>query len=183
MSSRYQTNPARGAGIITVALFALALVLSPSVRAQEKGMANNADAEFLTSIVPAIAVSIKIIDYAQKNASDEKVRDFAGRVLKQHTGSVQIASGHAERLNVPVNTNGDAGSMEMIGKLSKLKGTAALDVAFLEWLSNIHHDTTLFENEVNNGADPDLKAYAKNSIASGNEHLKEAREHLGRLKK
>lgn len=70
----------------------------------------------------------------------------------------------------------------MIDKLSKLKGTD-LDVAFLEWLSHIHHDTTGFDNEVKNGADPDLKTYAKNSITAGNEHLKEAREHLARLKK
>jgi hypothetical protein len=38
-------------------------------------------------------------------------------------------------------------------------------------------------NEVKNGADAELKTYAKNSIAAGNEHLKEARELLAKLKK
>jgi putative membrane protein len=160
----------------------LALVLSSAVpvRAQEKK--NDADAEFLTKIVPAIAASIKIIDYEVKNTSDVKVKDFAGRVLKQHTESVKIATGHAKRLNVPVDTNGDKGSKEMIDKLSSLKGSDR-DAAFLEWLSNIHHDASLFENEVKNGADPALKTYAKNSIDSGNEHLKEAQELLAKLKK
>lgn len=59
----------------------------------------------------------------------------------------------------------------------------ASDLGFLEWLSHIHHDTTLFENEVKNGADSQLKTYAANSITAGNEHLREARELLARLKK
>jgi putative membrane protein len=182
MPSRIQTAPTRGARII-VALSALVLALSSttSVRAQEKAKAD-ADAEFLTTLVPSVAASIKIIEYEVKNTSDEKVRDFAERVLKQHSGSVKTATGHAKRLGVAVNADGDKDSKEMIDKLSKLKGSA-LDVAFLEWLSLIHHDTTLFDNEVKNGTDAEVKAYAKGSIAAGNEHLKEAREFLEKLKK
>jgi len=183
MPSRSQTAPACGARIIVVALLALALALSSAtlVRAQEKAK-TDADAEFLTKVVPAIAASVKIIEYAAKNAYDEKVKDFADRVLKQHKESVEIASGHAKRLNIAVVADADKGSKEMIDKLSKLKG-ADLDAAFLEWLSHIHHDTTLFDNEVKNGVDAEVKTYAKNSIAAGNEHLKEARELLARLKK
>ena len=178
-----QSAPARGARIIAIALLAITLVLSSStsVRAQEKEKAN-ADAEFLTKVVPSIAASVKLIEYAQKNASDEKVREFAGRVLKQHKESVKTASEHAKRLKIVVDPNGDKDSKEMIDKLSKLKGSE-LDVSFLEWLSNIHHDAVVFENEVKNGADPELKTYAKNSITAGNEHLKEARELLAKLKK
>ncbi|WP_020474766.1 DUF4142 domain-containing protein [Zavarzinella formosa] len=174
-----QTAPTRGARIITVALTALALTLSSAtaVRAQEK-----TDAEFLTKVVPAIAASIKIIEHEVKNTSDEKIKDFAGRVLKQHKESVTIASGHAKRLNIAVDADGGKGSKEMLDKLSKLKGTE-LDIAFLKWLSEIHHDATLFENEVKNGSDAKLKTYAKNSITAGNEHLKEALELLGKLKK
>jgi len=181
MPSRLRTTPTRGARIITGVLSLLLLSSTTFVRAQvnDKG---GADAEFLTKAVPGIAASVKIIDYAVKNASDARVREFAGRVLKQHKESVQIASAHAKRLNIAVVTDPDKDSKEMIDKLSKLKGTD-LDVAFLEWLGHIHHDTTVFENEVNNGADPDLKTYAKNSITAGNEHLKEAHELLAKLSK
>src|SRR5262249_55578822 len=115
---------------------------------------------------------------------DEKVKDFAERVLKQHKESVEIARGHARRLKIAVAADSDKAGKEMIDidKLSKLKG-ADLDAAFLEWLSHIHHDTTLFDNEVKNGVDPALKTYAKNSIIAGDEHLKEARELLAKLKK
>jgi hypothetical protein len=41
----------------------------------------------------------------------------------------------------------------------------------------------VFDNEVKNGSDAELKIYAKNSITAGNEHLKEARELLSQLKK
>ena len=183
MSSRSQVAPARGARIILVALSALALALSPptSVRARE-GEKAGADAVFLTAVVPSIAASVKIIDYEVKNTTNEKVKEFAERVLKQHEGSVKTATGHAKRLNIAVDTNGDEGSKEMLDKLSKLKGSD-LDVAFLEWLSHIHHDASVFENEVKNGSDAELKAYAKGSITAGNEHLKEARELLAELKK
>ena len=180
MSSRSQIAPNRGVRIIIVALSALALALSSakSVRAQEK----KADAQFLTSVVPGIAASIRIIEYEVKNTSDEKIKEFANRVLKQHKESVKIASDHARRLNIAVDADGEKDSKEMIDELSKLKGPA-LDVAFLEWLSHIHHDTALFDNEVKNGSDAELKTYARNSIAAGNEHLKEARELLAQLKK
>jgi putative membrane protein len=165
---------------LVLSMLALALPSATSVRAQEKKA--DADAEFLTKVVPGIAASVKIIEYEVKNTSDEKVKDFAERVLKQHKESVKTASGHAKRLNITVDADGDKDSKEILGKLSKLKGSE-LDVAFLEWLSHIHHDTTVFDNEVKNGADPELTTYAKNSISAGNEHLKEARELLAKMKK
>ena len=178
---RTVSQTARGGRIIIVILLTLSLALSFATSVQAQAKKADADAEFLTKVVPSIAASVKIIDYAVTNSSDEKVRDFATRVLKQHKGSVEIASEHAKRLNIAVVTDPDKDSKEMIDKLSKLKGTE-LDVAFLEWLSHIHHDTTVFDNEVKNGTDPDLITYAKNSIAAGNEHLKEAQELLAKLK-
>jgi putative membrane protein len=182
MISRSQEAPPRGARFIALSLSALALALTSttSVRGQEKRA--DADAVFLKAVVPAIAASVQIIDYEVKHGSDGKVREFAERVLKQHKESVKTATGHARRLKIEVRTDGGDDSKEMIDKLSKLKGTE-LDVAFLTWLSHIHHDATLFENEVKDGTDPDLKAYAKGSITAGNEHLKEANELLARLKK
>jgi len=166
---------------ITIVLSSLALASLAPVRAQEKERAN-ADAAFLTKAIPGIGASVKIIEYAGKNASDEKVKDFAERVGKQHKESVEIASGHAKRLKIAVVSDPDKDSKKTIDEWSKLNGTD-LDVAFLKWLSHGHADTTMFDDEVKNGADADLKAYAKSSITSGNEHLKEAREHLARLKK
>ena len=163
-----------------VVMSALALSSAGSVRAAQK--ASDADAEFLTKVVPSIAASVKIIEYEVNHTSDARVKEFAQRVLDQHKGSVTIASGHAQRLNVAVESDGTKDSKEMIDKLSQLKGSD-MDAAFLEWLSHIHHDTTVFDNEVKNGSDAELKGYAKNSISAGNEHLSEARELLGRLKK
>lgn len=142
----------------------------------------SADAEFLTKVVPSVAASVKVIEYAANNASDDKVREFAEHVAKQHKESVEIATAHAERLNIAVTSDPGKDSKITVDRLSKLKGTN-LDAAFLEWLSVIHADATVFENEVKNGTDADLKTYAKNSIIAGNEHLKEARELLSKLKK
>ena len=63
----------------------LMLISATSVRAQEKEK-TDADSTFLTKVIPGIAASIKIIKYAEKNTSDEKVKDFAERVAKQHKG-------------------------------------------------------------------------------------------------
>jgi putative membrane protein len=167
---------------ITLLLSALAFAPASSdwARGEEAGKA--ADTAFLTRVVPATAASVKIIEYAAKNAVDDKVRDFAGRVGKQHKEFVKAASGHAKRLKIAVVTDPDRDSKEMIGKLSKLKGTD-LDVAFLRWLSGTHEDATVFERVVKNGGDVELRAFAKNGIASGHEHLKEARALLARIKK
>ena len=166
--------------ILALSALTFGLPSATPVRAQEQDKANP-DAKFLTKVVPSIAASVKIIDYEVANTSDEKIKEFAERVLKQHKESVKTASAHAKRLNIAVDTDGDKDSKEMLDKLSKLKGSA-LDVAFLEWLSHIHHDTAVFDTEVKNGSDAELKTYAKNSITAGNDHLKEARELLAKLK-
>ena len=166
--------------IVVLSSLPLVLLSATPIRAQAK--AAGADAEFLATVVPSIAASVKIIEYEVKSTSDEKVREFAQRVLAQHKGSASTASDHAKRLKVTVDADGTSGSKEMIDKLSALKG-ADLDIAFLEWLSHIHHDASVFENEVQHGADPALKSYAQGSITAGNEHLSEARQLLGTLKK
>jgi putative membrane protein len=166
---------------IAVLLSSLALASAASVRAEEKETPN-ADKEFLTKELPGTAASVKIIEYAAKNASDKEVMHFAKHVAKQHQEFVKTATEHAKRLKIAVVTDPDKDSKETIDKLSKLKGTD-LDVAFLEWLIDGHKDTAVFDNEVKNGHDAELKTFAKNAIASGNEHLKEARELLAKVKK
>ena len=104
--------------IVVLAALALGLSSATSVHAQEK---ENADAQFLTKVVPSIAASIKIIDYEVTNTSDEKIKEFAERVLKQHEESVKTASEHAKRLNIAVVIDPDKDSKEMIDKLSRLK--------------------------------------------------------------
>src|SRR4026209_840866 len=128
MPFRSQIAPIGGARTISVALSALALALSSAtyVRAQEKKV--DADAEFLTKVVPSIAASVKIIEYEVSHTSDAKVKEFAQRVLNQHRGSVKTATGHAQRLNVAVYTDGAKDSREMMDRLSQLKG-AELDIA------------------------------------------------------
>lgn len=161
-------------------LVVLATAFLPVVHAEEKKV--SADAEFLGKVVPGIAASVKIIEYAEMHASDDKVKEFAKEVHKQHEGSLKTASEHAMRLKVKATADGEKGSKETIDKLSKLKGSE-LDVAFLEWLVDIHKDTTVFDTEVKDGHDAELKAYAKGSIHHGNEHLEKARELLAKLKK
>jgi len=166
---------------VLLSSLALALASAASVRAEEKETPN-ADKEFLTKELPGTAASVKIIEYAAKNASDGKVRHFAKHVAKQHQEFVKTASGHAKRLKIAVVTDPEKDSKKTIDKLSKLKGTD-LDVAFLEWLIDGHKDTTVFESEIKNGDDAALKTFAKDAITSGNKHLKKARELLAKVKK
>jgi len=166
---------------VVLSSLALSLASAASVRADEKQKANS-DTEFLTKVIPGTAASVKIIEFAAKNASDEKVRDFAERVAKQHKEFVKTASENAKRLKIAVVSDPDKDSKETVDKLSKLKGID-LDVAFLEWLIDGHKDTTVFDSEVKNGDDAALKTFAKNAITTGHEHLHEARAILARLKK
>ena len=166
---------------VVLSSLALSLASAASARADEKQKAN-ADTDFLTRVIPGTAASVKIIEFAAKNASDEKVRDFAERVAKQHKEFVKTASENAKRLKIAVVSDPDKDSKETVDKLSKLKGID-LDVAFLEWLIDGHKDTTVFDSEVKNGDDAALKTFAKNAITTGHEHLHEARAILARLKK
>ena len=123
MRSDFEITPGRGAGLFAAALSVLALVLSSATPVRAQGTNASADADFLTKAVPGIAASVKIIDYEVKSTSDATVREFAQRVLKQHTESVKTATGHARRLKIAVDTSGDKDSREMLDKHSAPKGS------------------------------------------------------------
>jgi hypothetical protein len=77
---------------------------------------------------------------------------------------------------------------ETPGKHCKFKGTRDWVYSGIYAIRSgrpftVNQGTTVFDNEVKNGTDAALKAYAQSSITAGNEHLSEARELLAKLKK
>jgi putative membrane protein len=133
--------------------------------------------------IPGVTAVAKVSEYAMKNASDEKVRDFAESVAKEHKEFVKTTAEIAKRLKISVVTGSDKESKEMIEKLSKLKGKE-VDVAYLQWLINGHEKgMPLFEAEVKNGDDRELKTQATDAIKVGMEHIKGAQELLAKIKK
>jgi putative membrane protein len=167
---------------VVLSSLAILLTSADSVPAQDKEKANT-DTAFVTKVIPGVTAAASVSEYVAKNSSDEKVRDFAEAVAKQHKEFVKTAVDTAKRLKFAVATGPDKEGQEMIEKLSKLKGDD-FNSAYLKWLIDGHEKgMSVFEAEVKNGADADLKAQAKESIKVGMEHIKGASELLGKIKK
>ncbi len=159
---------------------AFLLVVRIGGHAEEKA---TSDGDFLIKSMTAGVMEIKLSEYAAKNANDEKVKDYAQQLVKDHhTLNLTIAE-NTKRLKIAVLAGQEKDSKEKMDKLSRLKGND-FDLAYLQQMIEDHEKAVaLFESESKNGEDSDLKATAKSNLPLLKKHLQDARELMARLKK
>jgi len=141
------------------------------------------DTDFLSKAMVCGTEEVNTAEYAAKHASDEKVKDFAQRLAKDHRDLNNSMAQNAKRLKRAVVTGVEKDGKARMDKLSKLQGDE-FDREFLQQMIDGHEKAvTLFESEASGGDDADLKAVAKDNLPTLKKHLKEARELLAKLKK
>lgn len=163
---------------------ALAVLLSQSaLGAEEKKASADQDTDFLVKAFTGGVAEVRLSEYVAKHAADEKVRDFADRLAKDHKALNTTLGENARRLKVAVVAGQEKETKDKLDKLSKLKGND-LDLEFLHCMIDDHEKAIkVFEKESKSGLDSDLKTVATNNLKILKNHLDEARSHLARLKK
>jgi len=126
---------------------------------------------------------LRVSEYAVRHASDERVRDFANRLVKDHQALDNTLTESAKRLKVAVAAGQEKETREKLDRLGKLKGPE-VDAEYLQQMIHDHERAiALYESESNNAADPDLKAFATNNLPTLKKHLEEARNLRAKLSK
>jgi len=166
----------------SVALSLAVLVTQSPLRAEEKNKPE-VDLNFLDKAFSCSVAEVKLSEYAAKHANDEKVRDFADQLVKDHKALNTRLAENAKRLKRAVVAGQEKETKEKYDRLAKLKGNE-YDVEYLQCLIEGHEKAIkLFEQESKNGSDSDLKTMATNNLSIIKKHLEDARSHLARVKK
>jgi putative membrane protein len=107
---------------------------------------------------------------AVKNSQDPDVKKFGQMMIDDHSKANAELQSIAEKKNIPVPT--DIGSnRSSVEKIESLKGPA-FDKAYVDLMVSDHkEDIKAFEDQAENGKDPDIKAFAAKTLPTLKKHL------------
>jgi putative membrane protein len=151
-----------------------------------KGTAGRGDTPDASFVREAAADSTAEVEHgrlATQNASSADVKQFAQRMVDDHSKANAELKGIAstKQLTIPAELTGKHKAMQ--DKLSKLKG-AEFDKAYMAHMVTAHQQAvSLFEREAKTGKDEELKAWAQKTLPTLQEHLKMARDINAKLGK
>jgi putative membrane protein len=151
----------------------------PSPQTQKPSASAGAQAADATFIREAAMDGMAEVEHgrlAETNAESADVKQFAQRMVTDHSKANDELKGLASQKNVTLPTALDQKHQAAHDRLAKLKG-AAFDKAYMAHMVTAHQQAvSLFEKESKGGKDADAKAWAAKTLPTLQEHLKQARE-------
>jgi putative membrane protein len=142
---------------------------------------NAADRSFLMMASEANVGEIASGHLAERKASSTSVQLLGKRFVDTHSTNERKLGALSANLGVSLPMHATATDKMLVQKLSQLSGTT-FDVAFLRDEERGHKNTIeAFQQEVANGSNPEVIAYAKASLPVLEEHLDIATDDMNRL--
>jgi len=158
-------------------LCSAAIILAASIawpRTAER--LRRSDSEFITKAAQGGMAEVQMGQLAVSHASNPAVKAFGKRMIDDHTKANDELKAVAAKKGIAVPVAVDAKEKATIDRLSNLNG-AAFDRAYMHDMVKDHEeDVAEFQRESNNGADPDVKAFAAKTLPTLQEHLKIAQD-------
>jgi putative membrane protein len=134
----------------------------------------SADAPFIGNAAMDGLAEVELGRLAMQSASSSDVKQFAQRMVDDHSKAGDELKGLASRKSVELASKVDRQHRAVRDRLAKLKG-AAFDKAYMGQMVTAHlQAVTLFQEEAQKGQDPDVKAWAAKTLPTLQEHLKMA---------
>ncbi|HVZ35691.1 MAG TPA: DUF4142 domain-containing protein, partial [Polyangiaceae bacterium] len=106
---------------------------------------------------------------AASKAQDEKVKQFASRMVADHTKANEELASIAKKKGMKMPTSLDAEHQTMVQGLNAKSG-AAFDKAYSEHMDADHAKAVAMFQGAVTGSDPDLAAFAKKTLPTLQEH-------------
>lgn len=157
------------------ALACLSLLLMAQVlRADDKLPAN--DRDFVTKAMTCGHAEVKFSELADKRASNERVKEFAASMVKDHTEANKQLAEQAKNQKIAVAAGFERDNREVYTNLSKLNG-ADFDKAYMKQMVEDHENAVkMLEHQVKISQDPEVKKFAEEMLPKVQAHLKHAKE-------
>lgn len=140
------------------------------------GSMSEIDQKFVEKAVIGGIFEVQSSQLAEQMATDEQVKQFAGRMIKDHTQANQELLGLTGRKGISPPVQLDEKHAEKLQKLGTSAG-AEFDKQYVVMQVNAHQQAVdLFTKAAQNCSDPELKAFAGKTLPVLKEHLQLAKE-------
>jgi putative membrane protein len=154
----------------TLSVAAGGLLLSHAVLAANL---DKKDTEYLQKTAQGTMAEVKMGEMAQKQAADERVKQFGKRMVDDHGKDLQNLKQLAGQKHVTLPDTPDKKQTKEIDKLSKMSG-ADFDKEYVEYEMKDHKDDVKENGETMKKAlDPDVRTFASNEYQTVSAHKKD----------
>lgn len=133
------------------------------------------DRKFVLMARPMGLAEIKMAQIAKDYASDPKIKQFADRIIQDHTSSNRQLMQLVKGSDISVPDAPDREHEKLIDRLWSLEGEE-FDREFMRAELRDHEQAVnLYQREASSGEDSDLKAFAQDCVPILQEHLSQAK--------
>jgi putative membrane protein len=159
------------AAALLLALPALAQQPTTGVRsALPKQELSQQDMNFMKEAAIGGMAEVELGKLAEQNAASQDVKQFGGRMVHDHSGANEQLTGIASRKSVQLPQNLDPQHAQIRDRLAQLRG-AEFDRAYMRDMVKDHdEDIKAFRHEAQAGQDPDLRRFARETLAVIEQH-------------
>jgi len=155
-----------GAAALTTSM----LLSMGSVGAADKAKSDHPDWEFFKEAAQGGMTEVTLGQMAANKAESETVKSFGQRMVTDHEKANQELKELAVAENVTLPTEMSADEKALQEKLSGLSGTE-FDKAYMEEMLKDHKkDISVFQEEAQQGKDPEVKNWAEKTLPTLQEH-------------
>jgi putative membrane protein len=155
----------------------LAFILFFSVYCiQAQNKVSDRDIRFVKKASESNLAEIRMGELARTNASSADVKQLGQHMVDDHTKSNSDLKSLAAKKNITLSTSVSDKQQKSYSKLSKKQGED-FDKAYSKCMVKDHKkNICLFKKEAKKGKDPEIKAWASNSIPTLEHHKQMAKE-------
>jgi putative membrane protein len=165
---------ARAFGAVAI----VGLLGSPALAQSQTGQAELAqqDLEFAKEAAAGGLKEVALGELAQEQAKSEEVERFGQRMVQDHGQANQKLMAIVEQKDIQLPQELPEDAQQKYQELQQLSD-AEFDEAYMDEMVKDHEkDVALFEQQAQSGEDPDLRAFAEETLPTLREHLELARE-------
>lgn len=136
----------------------------------------DADTSFVRQAATGGMSEVELGRMAANQASHDDVKKFGQRMVDDHSKANNELSALAQKKNIELPTELSKKEQAARDHLTKLSG-AEFDKAYMQHMVADHtRDVRLFQRQAKTGKDPDIKAWAQQTLPVLEEHLKQAKD-------
>ena len=129
---------------------------------------------FLTDAIRSNVAEAKLGQLAAERAQSLQVRQYGEMLRKDHTQSLQKASSLASQVDTPAASELSDRQKSQFESLQKLSGQE-FDTTFLSQMVRDHQENIAkFSTQAQSGSDPEVMAFAKETLPTLQAHLQHA---------
>jgi len=134
------------------------------------------DTKFVNNAARGGEAEVKLGHLAEQKGSNQAVRDFGQRMVKDHTAANDKLKTVASEKGITWPSSIDAKDQVLYDRLSKLSGTE-FDRVYINAMVRDHtQDVSEFRHESQAAKDQAVRSFASDTLPTLEDHLKEAKQ-------